>query len=74
MFDVSGKTNEAEAFANSQKAMLVTAFEDMKIQFELDKAIMILWKPVIVFCLLDGKLKQSKSDARKLFRKKFLTA
>ncbi len=39
MFDVSGKTNEAEAFANSQKAMLVTAFEDMKIQFELDKAI-----------------------------------
>jgi len=39
MFDVSGKTPEAQEYANKQKAMLVNAFEEMDITPELDKAI-----------------------------------
>lgn len=39
MFDVSGSSPQAQAFANRQKAMLVDTFEKMKIEDELEKVI-----------------------------------
>lgn len=39
MFDVSGSTPQAQSFANQQKAMLVNAFEQMKLEDELEKVI-----------------------------------
>ena len=39
MIDVSGRDQQAEAQAPIQKASLVNAFENMKIQFELDKMV-----------------------------------
>src|SRR5574344_1109162 len=39
MIDVSGRDPQAEAQAPIQKANLVNAFENMKIQFELDKMV-----------------------------------
>ena len=39
MIDVSGRDPQAEAQAPAQKANLVNAFENMKIQFELDKMV-----------------------------------
>lgn len=39
MIDVSGRDPQAEAQAPIQKASLVNAFENMKIQFELDKMV-----------------------------------
>lgn len=39
MFDVSGSNPQAQASANSQKAMLVNTFEQMKIEDELEKVV-----------------------------------
>lgn len=39
MFDVEGKDFETQKFANSQKAMLVSTFESMKIEDEMEKII-----------------------------------
>lgn len=39
MFDVSGTTPQTQSFANSQKAMLVNTFEQMKIEDELEKVV-----------------------------------
>lgn len=39
MFDVTGSTPQAQAFANRQKAMLVNTFNQMKIEDELEKVI-----------------------------------
>ncbi len=39
MFDVSGTNPQTQAFANSQKAMLVNTFEQMNIENEIDKVI-----------------------------------
>jgi hypothetical protein len=39
MFDVSGRSSEAQAFANVQKATLVNAFDDMQVQSELENAV-----------------------------------
>lgn len=39
MFDVSGSNPQAQSFANRQKAMLVNAFEQMKLEDELEKVI-----------------------------------
>jgi len=39
MFDVSGSNPQAQSFANQQKAMLVNAFEQMKLEDELEKVI-----------------------------------
>lgn len=39
MFDVSGTNPQAQASANSQKAMLVNTFEQMKIEDELEKVV-----------------------------------
>lgn len=39
MFDVSGRSPEAQQFANSHKSMLISAFEDMKFSFELEKIV-----------------------------------
>ncbi len=39
MFDVEGKDFETQKFANKQKAMLVSTFESMKIEDEMEKII-----------------------------------
>lgn len=39
MFDVAGTTPQTQAYANRQKAMLVNAFEQMKLEDELEKVI-----------------------------------
>lgn len=39
MFDVEGKDFATQKFANKQKAMLVSTFEDMKIEDEMEKII-----------------------------------
>lgn len=39
MFDVSGTDYQSQKFANSQKAMLVNTFEEMKIENEMEKII-----------------------------------
>lgn len=39
MFDVTGTTQESQAFANKQKAMLTNTFEHMKIENEIEKII-----------------------------------
>lgn len=39
MFDVSGSNPQAQTSANSQKAMLVNTFEQMKIEDELEKVV-----------------------------------
>lgn len=39
MFDVSGSNPQAQASANSQKAMLVNTFEQMKVEDELEKVV-----------------------------------
>lgn len=39
MFDVSGSNPQAQSFANRQKAMLVNAFEQMKLEDELEKVV-----------------------------------
>lgn len=39
MFDVEGKDFETQKYANSQKAMLVSTFESMKIEDEMEKII-----------------------------------
>ncbi|MCQ2789865.1 MAG: hypothetical protein MJ229_05765 [bacterium] len=39
MFDVSGSTPQAQAFANRQKAMLTNVFEQMKLENELEHVI-----------------------------------
>ena len=39
MFDVSGSNPQSQSFANQQKAMLVNAFEQMKLEDELEKVI-----------------------------------
>lgn len=39
MFDVEGKDYETQKFANMQKAMLVSTFESMKIEDEMEKII-----------------------------------
>lgn len=39
MFDVSGTTPQTQSYANSQKAMLVNTFEQMKVQDELEKVV-----------------------------------
>lgn len=39
MFDVSGTTEESQAFANKQKAMLVKTFEEMNFESELEKIV-----------------------------------
>lgn len=39
MFDVSGTSEESQAFANKQKAMLVKTFEEMNFELELEKIV-----------------------------------
>lgn len=39
MFDVSGTSPETQALANSQKAMLVNTFEQMRLEDELEKVV-----------------------------------
>lgn len=39
MFDVAGTSPQTQSFANSQKAMLVNTFEQMKIEDELEKIV-----------------------------------
>lgn len=39
MFDVSGSNPQAQSFANSQKAMLVNTFEQMRLEDELEKVV-----------------------------------
>jgi len=39
MFDVSGTNPQTQAFANKQKAMLVSTFEQMKLEDELEKVV-----------------------------------
>lgn len=39
MFDVAGVSPQSQAFANTQKAMLVNTFEQMKLEDELEKVI-----------------------------------
>lgn len=39
MFDVSGKSPDSQIHAPAQKAMLVNVFDDMKVQYEIEKAV-----------------------------------
>lgn len=60
MFDVSGKDLISETNANSHKSMLVHSFEEMEIQFLLDKAIDYLHDvgEAIVFVGWEKRIKQ----------------
>ncbi len=62
MFDVSGTTPQAQAFANRQKAMLTNVFEQMKLENELEHVIdgLVETGECTLFIGWETKIKQTR--------------